>query len=407
MAGVNISSNGLTYIRYLDGVVETLNQESKARLLVRQDDKWTGEKIEGRVHTERNPAIRYAEDGGAFPVPKAQVYQPYNAFRKFVHGAIQLTDGVMATASGNKNVARDVISSEVKGLMKSILKFENGFFFRNGDGSVSTIQSVAPSAGDLRVTDARMLWDGASYDVYDSALATKRGSVTVAHVDSALESDEATLSIDESSLPSGTAATDLLVWSGSLNRAITGLDKLVDDAAASFQGINVANFPKYSSHVMDNSGTNRDLSPSLFRQMLAGMLQKSGNQKPAQGLKVLCSSWQAINVEELYEGEMRLDPSSKVAGLAVSSFQTALGKIDIIVDVDALYNKMFFVDFSKIYRAVQKRLSWRRQGGSIFKRSDVAGVWTATALEICELYIKERFTSGKIEDLNESHTTPY
>ena len=68
---------------------------------------------------------------------------------------------------------------------------------------------------------------------------------------------------------------------------------------------------------------------------------------------------------------------------------------------------MFFCDFSKIYRAVQKQLGWRREGGSIFKRSDVSGVYTATAIEIAELYIKERFTSGKIEDLNESRNIAY
>ena len=78
-----------------------------------------------------------------------------------------------------------------------------------------------------------------------------------------------------------------------------------------------------------------------------------------------------------------------------------------MVDTDCLYNKMFFADFSKIYRAVQKSLGWRREGGSIFKRSDVSGVWTATAMEIAELYIKERHTSGKIEDLNETKSTAY
>jgi hypothetical protein len=140
---------------------------------------------------------------------------------------------------------------------------------------------------------------------------------------------------------------------------------------------------------------------------MAGLMQKSGNERPADGLSVLTNSWQAINVEELYEGELRLSPDSSTAGLAVSSFQSALGRVDIIVDTDAPYNQMFFVDFSKIYRGVQKQLGWRREGGSIFKRSDAAGIWTATAMEICELYIKERHTSARIDDLTESPQTMY
>jgi hypothetical protein len=174
-----------------------------------------------------------------------------------------------------------------------------------------------------------------------------------------------------------------------------------------FQTVNVANYPRYSSLVLDNSSVKRDLTPALFRSMLAGLMAKSGSERPSDGLKVLCNSWQAVNVEELYEGELRLTPETKVAGINVASFQSSLGRIDIIVDTDCLYNKMFFCDFSKIYRAVQKQLAWRREGGSIFKRSDVAGVWTATALEIAELYIKERHTSGKIEDLNENKVTAY
>ena len=59
MAGVNIDNVGLTFTRFLDGVVETLNHTSKARSLVRQQDKWTGSHIEGRIHTARSTAIGY------------------------------------------------------------------------------------------------------------------------------------------------------------------------------------------------------------------------------------------------------------------------------------------------------------------------------------------------------------
>ena len=69
---------------------------------------------------------------------------------------------------------------------------------------------------------------------------------------------------------------------------------------------------------------------------------------------------------------------------------------------------MFFADFSQIHRGVQKPLAWRRDGkGSIFKRNDESGVYTATALEICEHFIKERHTSGRLDDLSYSRSTVY
>ena len=410
MAGVNIGNVGLTFTRFLDGVVETLNHTSKARSLVRQEDKWTGSHIEGKIHTARSTAIGYVEDGGAFPTADKQDYATYQATRKFTVGSVQITDGAMATAAKSPNVARDVVTSEVKGLMNNILKFENGFFFRDGTGTVATLTDgqSASATSDVRVDDARMLWDGGTYNMFPSGLGTKDGDVTISNVESALHSSgDALINLSGSGLPALTASSDVLVWNGCVNRAITGLDKLIDDSASTFQNINVANYPRYASTVLGNSGTKRDLTPSLFRQMLASIQQKSGSERPSDGLTVLCDSWQAINVEELYEGELRLTPESKVGGLAVAAFQSALGRVDIMVDTDCLHNKMFFCDFSKIYRAVQKQLGWRREGGSIFKRSDVSGVYTATAIEIAEMYIKERHTCGKIEDLNDNKATAY
>ena len=401
MAGLNIGNANLTRIRYLDGVTETLNQESKARNLIRQDDPWTGTHTEFRVHSARNPAIGYVQDGGAFPTPDKQDHLTAKVGRKFLVGAIQLTDGVMATAAKGPNVVVDAITSEVEGMMKGLLKFENGMFFRSGTGVVATVQAGSATTS-LLVDDARMMWDKATYDVY-SAAGVFRGTVTVSRVASApTAAGFATVTLT-ANMPAATVATDLIVWKDSYNRAITGLAGLVDDAAATFQNINCITQPRYTSFVLDNSGTARALEPLLFRQLMAGLYQKAGGDRPVDGLKVLCSSWQAINVEELYESELRLTPETNVAGVSVAAFQSAMGRVDIIVDSDATYGTMFFIDPSKIYRGVQKQLSWRKNdGGGIFQRSDAAGIYTATAIEIAEMYIKERHTSGKIEDLSES-----
>ena len=408
MAGVNIDNVGLTFTRFLDGVVETLNHTSKARSLVRQQDKWTGSHIEGKLHSARSTAIGYVQDGGAFPIADKQDYATYKAYRKFTVGSVQITDGAMATAAKSPNVARDVVTSEVKGLMNNILKFENGFFFRDGSGVVATITDGHSAATDCPVDDARMLWDGGTYNMYNAALSAKDGDLVVDNVESTLDANGDSLVNFTTALPATSSASDVLVWNGAVNRAVTGLDKLIGDSlTGDFQGVTMANYPRYTSTVLSNSGTKRDLTPALFRQMLASIQSRSGSERPSDGLSVLCDSWQAINVEELYEGELRLTPESKVGGLSVAAFQSALGRIDIIVDTDCLHNKMFFCDFSKIYRAVQKQLGWRREGGSIFKRSDVSGVYTATAIEIAEMYIKERYTSGKIEDLNASMATAY
>lgn len=416
MAGVNIANAGLLLTNYLlDGVDETLNHESRARQLCKKTNNWTGDHLEWRVHVRRSGATNYSEDGGAFPTANKQTYVPAKAYRKFLKGSIQLTDGAMNAGKAGKAVAKDVVTSEVRGMMRDMLKQESGFFFKDGTGSVArVIGTGTASTTDVPVTDTRMLWEGTTYDVYDdsagsytgSPTGSSRGTVTIASVEQALNTSNQALVNFDAAGPSGFSQYDHLVWKDSVNRAPQGLDSLIDDTATTFQNVNVATYPHYASLVLSNGGTNRDLTPGLFRQMLAGLYQKSGKDVSG-GLTVITNSWQSINVEELYEGELRLTPQTKTAGVAIASFQSALGRVDILTDSDATYNKMFFADFSNIYRAVQRKLSWRRQGGSIFLRSDTAGVWTATALEICEYYIRERHTSGKIEDLNETQATAY
>ena len=417
MAGVNIDNVGLTFTHYIQGVVDTLQQKSKLRSMLRNDHKWSGSHIEGRVHVARSTAVGNVEDGGAFPTADKQDYATYKAYRKFTVGSIQLTDGVMATAKEGKDVAKGVLTSEVKGMMTGILKYENGMLYRNGTGSVAQVSDASLSSTDTncRVNDARMLWEGLDVQVYDDSsgpTGSSRRTLRVLSVTEAPNSDGTfTVNFDTAGPNAGQIGAmetaDHLVWNNSLNRAITGLDKLVDDAATTFQNVAVGTYPRYSSLVLDNSGTNRTLTPALFRKMLAGIHQKSGSELPNSGLTVLCNAWQAINVEELYEGELRLAPSDKTGGLSVAAFQSSLGRINIQVDLDCLHNKMFFVDLSKIYRGVQQELQWRKQGDSIFLRSDVSGIHTATAIEISELFIKERFTSGKIEDLSQDPASAY
>lgn len=406
--GLNIANAGLQTINYIiDDARETLNHESTARQLVKRTKKWTGSHIEGRVHVRRSGALNWAEDGGQLPAANKQSYVPFKSYRKFLHGTIQLTDGSMAAVQ-KPNAARDALTSEVKGIMRDIMKAENGMFFRDGTGSVGQLASnaLASSSSDVPVTDARLLWEGVSYDVYNNSggapSTTKRGTVEVSSVESAPSGDN--FLVNFASTVSGATTNDHLVWKNSVNRCVTGLDKLIGDSGT-FQNINTATYPRYTSLVMGNSGTNRPLTPTLFRQMLAGLYMKTG-RKP-RGLKVIATSWGLIEVEELYEGDLRLSPSDTTHGLEHAAFQSALGRISIVPDTDALYNKIFFVDTDEIVRATQRKLGWRRHAGQLLMPSQTAAVWTGTIIEISEYFIEQRHSSGKLEDIEETRVTAF
>jgi hypothetical protein len=298
-------------------------------------------------------------------------------------------------------------------MMTAATKFYNGFFFRDGTGVVATLTNgdITSTTTGIEVSDARMLWEGGTYEVRDvTTPATLHGTFTLVNRDTDLDANGDAL-IEISNTVAGAAAGDLIVWENSLNKAITGLDALIGDDQSSGASLqNVALDTKtnnsWTSMVVDNGGTNEEMTPTKFRTLLAGIRQKAGKKK--KPLKVLGDAWQAIEFEEMYDSELRLAPSDKTSGAAVTSFQSALGRIDLDTDTDALRNTLFCIDPSQLVHYKQRELGWvPERNGGIFKQSHVSGVQTAVMLCISQLAILERYTSGRIDDLSDEATVRF
>lgn len=434
--GANISNVGLLFTKYIRAIDDTLNHASLARNLAKPSDlKSDGDHLEWVIHKQRSGAISYAQDGGKFPTASSQKYARAKVYRKFLHAKVKLTRGSFAAAKGGQGSARSVVDSEMNGIMRDTLKLESGMFLRDGTGAVAEVSDSSIGTGDsvLNVTDARMLWEGAQYDVFNDAdgawvrdsgsdgagagnyttTPTKRGTVTVSSITEAPNADGTlTVTFDEvvGSDNLNILDGDFIVWKDSYGNVPLGLDALIDDGTGTFQNINVSTVPRYKSLVRGNSGNARPLDPNLFRGTLAGVYQKAGRDRPGDGLTCITSSFDAINVEELYEGNLRTAPDTKVAGMSVAAFQTTFGRFKVLTDSDSPYGIMFFVDPSQLYRWVQQPLGWRPNGltgGEIWTASQDANFYTATLDEICEFYIRERHTAAKIEDLDVTLTTAY
>src|SRR5690606_24379799 len=153
----------------------------------------------------------------------------------------------------------------------------------------------------------------------------------------------------------------------------------------------------------------RNLTPELFRKFQAAMYQKTQQVNAGSVWTVIGSSGQMMNLDELYEQEIRITPDTKKVGPATPVFQSSFGSFRLETDVDAKRGEIAFVDFSQIYRGVQKKLHWRQapNGGGILRPSDTSAHFVATCIEMCQLYIRERITSGKLKDLNESVVIAY
>jgi hypothetical protein len=407
MPGSTIETFNGNFIYYLPGVIPTLNDAvTFINLASKNTRKWTGEHIEFHIHTARSHALGYSEDGGAFPPPDKQDLQKVRAFRRFLHASVQITDGNLANAKDDSHAAEEITTLELGRMIEGATKFQNYFGFRDGTGVVGTLGTDI-SGTTWGATDARLLWDGQTYEIRDqNDITSLKGTVTVVSVARGLDGNGDRAVTSTAALPATSAAGDFIVWPNASNRAVTGLEALIDDSPTTFQNINTVQFPRYTSPVLSNGGTDRALSPTLFRQMLAMIWQESGKD-PNKKLHVLGTPWAGIEWEELYEPELRITPDTKTAGASISSFQSSYGKIHLTNERDAPNKKLFFSDFSQIFRAEQLPLQWRDDGSGPLKMSQQSGVWRATAIEICEYYIEQRNRCGRIDDLAEVVTTAY
>ena len=410
MAGVNIDDFGASYVHYMPKVTQTLNNTSHARLLAKGKLKWEGKYLEKHVHVRRNVALAGVADGGAVPSAGKQSYTQAQVSRKFIVGAVQVTDGILDNASGTKHAAISVLQSELRGLLDTIRKWENYWFTRDGTGVVTLLGATATGTA-ITVDDARMLWEGAWYDILDSGdETTVHGTFQVTKINRALNAaGEAVLTVTPTQ--TGGVDGDYIVWKGSTSTMTNsygkipmGLDGMIDDSSGTFQQVNTTTYNRYTSPVLTNT-TDRPLRPELFRQACSAIRQESG-EKPRSDMYALMTYWQANQFEEMYEGQLRLQPNTKIAGLKVASFQSTAGNISVVPDSDTIYKKIFLMDPTEITRAVQHELEWRKnKSGGVFTLDQGNLRWNASCLETCEFMIDQRNRNAVIEALEEPRVT--
>jgi hypothetical protein len=214
----------------------------------------------------------------------------------------------------------------------------------------------------------------------------------------------------KAALAAGGSTGDYIVWGvgeySAYQKCITGLDLLINDSLTTFQAVDCSAYPWYTSPVIDGGGSTYQITPAIVRQMQAMLKQEAEDFEVPGGLLVYTSVWDGLSIETMYENVLRLTPDSQAVGLPGGmTFKSALGTVTFLSDHAMPYGKIFFINRAKISRPVQKELDWRRsEGGGIFERNDRQANYTATCIEVSDLFIEERHQCGKLRNLK---VTPY
>lgn len=383
---------------YEPRIREQLQNHLKTSKRIEQTSEGVTSEVGGKyvvfpIHVKRNHGIGARLEMEELPVAGNQGYARAQVGLSYQYGSIRLSGQSMELAQSNFQAFASVLDQEVNGVQTDLAKDYNRQIYGTSVGALGVVTGVNATV-TVPMTNTQYMEVGMVVDIYNAAgntLKTAAAGVTVTAVTK-------NTSITLSAAPgTATAATDIVVRHGSLNREMIGLEQIVDDTTTLFN-INPATEPVWKSVINSNAGVNRALSESLMIKMVDDIYTNGGNTTAIfTTLGVRRSYFNLLVQQRRY-----CDTKDFEGGFKGLAFTTDNGEIPLISDVDCQPNRMYFLNEKefKLYR--ESDWSFMDRDGSKWQRVIGYDAYDATLYKYCQLGTHRRNSHGLIEDVTES-----
>jgi hypothetical protein len=344
------------------------------------------------LHVRRNHGIGARLEMEQLPAAKNQGYARAQVDLAYLYGSIRLSGQSMELAQSNFQSFASLLDQEVNGVQRDLAKDMNRQVYGTSVGVLGVVTGVN-AAGVIPMTNTQYMEVGMEVDVYNAAGDTLKTTAAGATVTAVVKNTSIT--IDET--PTATAANDIVVRQGSLNRETIGLEQIVDDSTELY-GVDPATETTWKSVMNENGGVNRALSESLMIKMVDDIYTNGGNTTAIfTTLGVRRSYFNLLVQQRRY-----CDTKDFEGGFKGLAFTTDNGEIPLISDVDCQPNRMYFLNEKelKIYR--EGDWSFMDRDGSKWQRVIGYDAYDATLYKYCQLGTHRRNTHGLIDDVTES-----
>jgi len=383
---------------YEPRIREQLQNHLKTSKRIEQTSEGVTSEVGGKyvvfpIHVKRNHGIGARLEMEELPVAKNQGYARAQVGLSYQYGSIRLSGQSMELAQSNFQAFASVLDQEVNGVQKDLAKDYNRQIYGTSVGALMTV-SGANTTVTVPTTNTQYMEVGMVVDIFNAAGDTLKTAAAGVEVTAVTKNTSITLATAPST---ATAANDIVVRHGSLNREMIGLEQIVDDTTTLFN-IDPAVEPVWKSVINDNSGTNRALSESLMIKMVDDIYTEGGNTTAIfTTLGVRRSYFNLLVQQRRY-----CDTKEFEGGFKGLAFTTDNGEIPLISDVDCQPNRMYFLNEKefKLYR--ESDWSFMDRDGSKWQRVIGYDAYDATLYKYCQLGTHRRNTHGLIDDVTES-----
>jgi hypothetical protein len=385
---------------YEKDVVDQLNNDTVGMKRIEKTSEGVTNEVGGRyvtfpVRTGRNTGIGARNENEALPTAGQQKTAAARVSLKYLYGAIRLTGQTISLADSNFQAFASALDEEMTGLKRDIAKDMNRQFYGAATGVMTSI--TADAANSITVANAQYLEVGMAIDVYDVTLVTNRFSNRTIVSITPTTAPAATVVYSGADASASIVATDVVIRTGNVNREVTGLGSIVAATGTLFN-IDPVVEPVWKAVVNANGGTPRALTEALMIQTVDSVRTNGGDTTVGlTSLGVRRAYFNLLKTERRFVNTTDFEGGFK--GLA---FTTDKGDIPIVVDVDAPFGEIQFINEKQIKLYQESDWSWMNRDGSNLQRVIGFDAYEGTMYKYCEIGTHRRNSHARLDDLTEA-----
>lgn len=420
---------------YGDGLKQQFADEKITyNLFPKSDRSPKGKGYTFGLRIARNQSTGGRAESGKLPDPMTGKKINGTITPAYLYGSLRITGPAIETAKGNEAAFVDGLADEIEDIYQSIVVDMNRQMHWDGYGMLgrASAASSATSNATYAVTfdndlGIKYFIEGQLVDFYASAGGTVPGSsgsavyaqrvlsvvpstkvVTFETNVTTYAANHPTLSSLTNGVTGDIPAGAVVVKMGTrdLNHAgtetpveLTGLYGMFDNGTLRtvYEGITVADQPKWSANILSNSNVNRELSVDLMLQAVDVVRTASG----ASVKKMLMGLGQKRKYANLLMPDVRFQPGQLKGGYEVLTFSGGDGSVEIIVDPMTQPNLIYCYPDEVIYKYEMSPLGWGNLDNSQLHQRAGYDEWDAFLRIYTQLGCEQRNCLALIKDLVE------
>jgi hypothetical protein len=324
---------------------------------------------------------------------------------KYHYGTFELTGQIIMAAQKNVQAFANARTDEMESLTKDVIKDLNRVIYGDGTGVLCTVKSDEASS-QFDTADGMYLRLNQVFTCYTAGTDTVVDTAAGLTITALTPQADGDMRVTYSGADKTLVATNEIVrtglradgTAGAIDTEIDGFKVAIDDGtvATTYHGISRTTYPLWSGNVLDNAGTNRNISLDLHQQAEDAIVEMGG-MRP---------DWMRMNLGQrrkffdLVAPDRRFDSTTFDAGFERLSYNG----IQITVDIDHPKNEITYITKSKFKKYTLRPLGILDLDGQTLRQVVGQDLWRGHLGLYANFCTKRPNCHARIIDLQEPTT---